>query len=50
VPARQGTHLPQLSFTLKRMKWRSTSGMAVFSPITTSPPEPIIDPSSRRLS
>lgn len=50
VPARQGTHLPQLSLTLKPMKWRATSGMEVLCPITTMPPEPIIEPSSSRLS
>ena len=50
VPARQGRHLPQLSATQKRMKYRASSGIAIAASITTMPPEPMIEPSSCRLA
>ena len=50
VPARQGTHLPHDSSRQKAMKKQATSTIEVVSSITTMPPEPMIEPSSCRLS
>ena len=32
------------------MKWRASSGIAIASPTTTMPPEPIAEPRAWRLS
>ena len=46
VPTRQGTHLPHDSFWVNSWKNRATSTMQVFSSMITSPPEPMIAPTS----
>ena len=50
VPTRHGTHLPQDSSCTNSMKNRATSTMHVSSSITIRPPEPMMAPSSCRLS
>ena len=49
-PARQGTHLPQLSAVAKVRKNLANSTMQVSSSTTIMPPEPMTAPTSRRES
>ena len=46
VPSRQGVHLPQDSRAKKRTRRRAASTASVVSSITTTAPEPSIDPAS----
>ena len=49
-PIRQKVHLPHDSRCVNSRKKRATSTMQVSSSITIRPPEPMIAPSSCRLS
>ena len=49
-PARQGTHLPQLSAVAKVRKNLANSTMQVSSSTTIMPPEPMTAPTSLRES
>ena len=50
VPTRHGVHLPQDSSWVKSRKNRAMSTMQVSSSMTIRPPEPMIAPSSCRVS
>src|SRR5208282_3692469 len=50
LPSRQALHLPQDSSLVNWMKNLETSTMQVSSSITIIPPEPIIEPTSFKLS